>query len=222
MKLLKNPSSTIFEIAKNTRCLSITSVATPTLLILRMCGITIRWRTRSRKFWPGYPHLNPRDGTRIFEVVGSTRWETGSYKLKNIGIGLVEFVGVNLVVQPYSVMEAPGLVRPTLGKRRYSRNKKILLISCGASSLVIDTLCKQAVGESAAVACFYFDFAAQEEQSAAAILGSVLRQVVGGLDKVPERIVKAFRDREKVIGGQRLELSEIVEFLQDISSDVPL
>jgi len=36
--------------------------------------------------------------------------------------------------------------------------------------------------------------------------------------EIPERIVKAFRDRKKVIGGQRLALSEIVEFLQDISS----
>ena len=95
--------------------------------------------------------------------------------------------------------------------------RKALVISCDISSLVIDTLCKQAVGENAAVACFYFDFAAQEEQSPVAILGSVLKQVIGGLDEVPERIAKAFRDQEKV-GGQRLALSEIVEFLQDISS----
>jgi len=91
-------------------------------------------------------------------------------------------------------------------------------MSSDVSSLVIDTLCKKAVEENAAVACFYFDFAAQVEQSPAAILGSVLKQIVGGLDEVPERIVKAFRDQEKVIGGQRLALSEIVEFLQDISS----
>ena len=66
---------------------------------------------------------------------------------------------------------------------------------------MIDTLCKQAVGENAAVACFYFDFAAQEEQSPAAVLGSVLRQAVSGLGEIPERIIKAFRDREKVIDG---------------------
>ena len=83
---------------------------------------------------------------------------------------------------------------------------------------MIDTLCKQAVGENAAVACFYFDFAAQGEQSPTAILGSVLKQIVGGLDEVPEGIVKAFRDRGKVIGGQGLALPEIVKFLQDISS----
>ena len=83
---------------------------------------------------------------------------------------------------------------------------------------MIDELCKQAVEGNAAVACFYFDFADQEEQSPAVILGSVLKQVVCGLDKVPERIIKAFRNRQKVIGGQWLSLEEIVEFLQDISS----
>ena len=83
---------------------------------------------------------------------------------------------------------------------------------------MIETLCKQAVLENAAVACFYFDFAVQEEQSPSAILGSVLKQIVGGLDEVPERIVEAFRDRGKVIGGQGLAVQDIVEFLQDISS----
>ena len=94
----------------------------------------------------------------------------------------------------------------------------VFLISCDVSSLVIDTLCKQALGENSAVACFYFDFAALEEQSPATILGSVLKQVVGGLNEVPEGIVKAFRERTKVIGGRGLELAEIVEFLQEMSS----
>jgi len=82
---------------------------------------------------------------------------------------------------------------------------------------VVDTLCKQAVEENAAVAWFYFDFAAQEEQSPADVLGSVLKQVVAGLEEVPERIVRAFQDRE-VIGDKRLPLSEMLESLQDISS----
>ena len=93
-----------------------------------------------------------------------------------------------------------------------------MLINYGVSSLVIDTLCKQAAERNAAVACFYFDFAASGEQFPVAILGSVLQQVVSGLEEVPEKIVKAFRDRKKVISGQKLALAEIVEFLQDISS----
>jgi len=46
----------------------------------------------------------------------------------------------------------------------------------------------------------------------------VLKQVVGGLSEVPEKIVEAFRDRRRVIGGQRLQLKEIIGFLQDIAS----
>ena len=95
--------------------------------------------------------------------------------------------------------------------------RKVLLIGCDISSLVIDTLCKRALGENAGVACFYFDFAVKEEQSLEAILGSVLKQAVGGLGGIPKKIVEAFRDRGRVIGGQRLQLGEIVEFLQDIA-----
>ena len=83
---------------------------------------------------------------------------------------------------------------------------------------MIDTLCKQALEGNAAVACFYFDFADPAEQSPAAILGSLLKQIVGGRDEVPEGIVKAFRNRQKVIGGQSLSLDQIMEFLQDIST----
>ena len=106
-------------------------------------------------------------------------------------------------------------------REKLLKGRIILLISCDVSSLVIDTLCKQAMEGNAAVACFYFDFTAQEEQSPAAVLGSVLRQVVAGFETVPERIVRAFQDQEKVIGGRRLRLHEIVEFFQDILSSRP-
>ena len=86
---------------------------------------------------------------------------------------------------------------------------------------MVDKLCEQAVGGKATAAYFYFDFAAQKEQSPAAILGSVLKQILSGPDEVPGRMIKAFRDREKVGGGRRLALAEIVEFLQEISSTRP-
>jgi len=97
----------------------------------------------------------------------------------------------------------------------------VLLRSCDASSLVIDTLGDWAKGRNAAVACFYFDFAPQKEQYPMSVLGSLLKQVVCGLDEIPEKIAQAFRDQKNVIGGRRLELSEIVEMLQDISSSRP-
>ena len=71
------------------------------------------------------------------------------------------------------------------------------------------------------VACFYLDFAVRKEQSPTKILGSLLRQVVRGLDQIPAKIVQAFRDQEKAIGGRKLGLGEIVEMLQDISSSRP-
>ena len=221
-KLLTNSPSATLKRAKNPKCLNVTSTTISTTLLiipilLTMCGITARWPMRSPKFWPGYLHLNPTCGTTTSKAEGSTKWETGSYGLRNIGNGFVVSVAVNLTVPLCFATEVRGLAKPTLGKREDARGG-MLLTCCEVSSLVIDTLCRQAVGGNASVACFYSDFAAQEEQSPAAILGSVLKQVIGGLNEVPEAIVNAFRNREKVIGGQRLALAEIVEFLQDISA----
>ena len=97
----------------------------------------------------------------------------------------------------------------------------MLLRSCDVSSLVIDTLGAWARGRNAAVACFYFDFAARREQSPMSVLSSLLKQVVCGLEEIPEKVAQAFRDRRKVAGGLELGLSEIVEMLQDISSSRP-
>ena len=95
---------------------------------------------------------------------------------------------------------------------------KVLLRSYGASSLVIDTLGDWARGQDAAVACFYFDFAAQKEQSPTSVLSSLLKQVVCGLKEIPVKIVQAFRDRENVARDRKLGLGEIVGMLQDITS----
>ena len=101
------------------------------------------------------------------------------------------------------------------------REAKVLLRSGEFSSLVIDRLCDWATGRNAAVACFYFDFAAQKEQSPTNILSSLMKQVVSGLENIPTKITQAFRDQEKVIGGRKLGLGEIVGMFQDISSSRP-
>jgi len=97
----------------------------------------------------------------------------------------------------------------------------VLLRSCNASSLVIDTLGDWARGRNAAVACFYFDFAAQKEQASTSVLGSLLKQVVCGLSEIPAKIAQAFREQKNVTGGRKPGLGEIVEMLQDISSSRP-
>ena len=124
IKLLENPSPTISKTAKNQKCLNITStrISTPLIIpiLLPMCGITLRSPTRSLKFWPDYPHLNPRYGTMTSKPGESTRWEIGSYRLRNIAIGLVVSVGVILLVmdQPCFAVEVPELEKHTLGERQ--------------------------------------------------------------------------------------------------------
>ena len=98
------------------------------------------------------------------------------------------------------------------------RNGKVLT-SRGVSSLVIDRLCDQARGRNVAVACIYFDFAAQKEQSSTSVLGALLKQVVGGLDKVPEEVARAYEDQKKVIGGRRPRLPDLVRMIQTTSSE---
>ena len=97
----------------------------------------------------------------------------------------------------------------------------MLLRSRDTSSLVIDTLGDWARGQNATVACFYFDFAAQKEQSPTSIMSSLLKQVICGLEEIPAKMTQAFRDQKSIIGGRELGLDEIVEILQDITSSRP-
>jgi len=92
------------------------------------------------------------------------------------------------------------------------------LTSSNTSSLVVDMLCDKAREENIAVACLYVDFAAREEQSPTNILGSLLKQIVGGLGAVPEEIRETFQDHKKVIGGRGLRVPEIVKMLQTVTS----
>ena len=84
---------------------------------------------------------------------------------------------------------------------------------------MIDSLCDQARGRDVAIACFYFDFAAQKEQPLTSVLGALLKQVVGGLDEVPGEVVQAHEDQKRVIGGRRPRLSDLVRMLQTASSE---
>ena len=176
---------------------------------------------RGLRFSHGYLHWNPKYGTMISEPTGSKMWGTGSSEQNNIEVGLMEFVVGSPIIQPCFATETRGSVKPSSGKKPFLDEAKVPLRSCDASSLVIDRLCDWAKGRNAAVACFYFDFATQKEQSPTAILSSLLKQVVSGLGGIPEKIAQAFRDQGKVIGGRKLDLDEIIQMLQDISSSRP-
>ena len=96
-----------------------------------------------------------------------------------------------------------------------------MLTSCDVSSLVIDRLCDQARGRKVAVACFYFDFAAQKEQSSASMLGALLKQIVSGMEEMPEEIAQAYEDDKSVIDGRGPQLTDIVNMLQTTTSRKP-
>ena len=89
-----------------------------------------------------------------------------------------------------------------------------MLIGCDDSSLVIDKLCDEATEEDTAVACFYFDFASRNEQSAVNMLGSLLRQLVSGLEEIPKVVVQSFRKEKRVIGGRGLQVSGILKMFR--------
>jgi len=80
--------------------------------------------------------------------------------------------------------------------------------------MVIDSLCSQSRGQNITIACFYFDFASQKEQSPGSILGSLLKQLVFGLEEIPEEILEVYRDRKNAIGGQGPQISEVLKMLQ--------
>jgi len=52
------------------------------------------------------------------------------------------------------------------------------------------------------------------------MLGSLLKQVVGGMETIPEEISEAFQDQKKVIGGRGLQLPDIVKILQTITASL--
>jgi len=78
----------------------------------------------------------------------------------------------------------------------------------------------QARGQNTAVTCFYFDFAARKEHSATSMLGSLLKKIVRGLEKVPEEISQAFQEEKMAVRGRGLLLPDIVKMLQAITSSL--
>ena len=79
-----------------------------------------------------------------------------------------------------------------------------MLTGRDVSSLVVGRLCDQAGRQETIVTCFCFDFAAGKEQSTTSMLGSWLKQVVNGMERIPEQISRAFQEHSKAIGGRAL------------------
>jgi len=119
------------------------------------------------------------------------------------------------------VMEILVSERHLSGNKDFSLGREgseSVLTSRDNSSLVVDKLCDQTSGQNTAVSCFYLDFAARKEQCATNVLGSLLKQMVGGMERIPEEILRAFQQQTTTIGGRRPQLINIVQMLQLIAS----
>ena len=155
----------------------------------------------------------------MFKSAVSIMWGNGSYKLRNSEAGMIAVEKVKEIRRSCFVMEIRGSVRHLSGSKDHSPGKrKAGALTCfGVSSLVVDTLCDRVGEKNNAVTCFYFDFAARKEQSAMSVLGSFLKQVVSGMEKIPEGILQAFQEQKKAIGGRAPQLPDIVKMLQAIT-----
>jgi len=113
---------------------------------------------------------------------------------------------VKLIRQSCFVMRIRGSVRPLSGNKTIlqGRERAGVLTGRDISSLGVGRLCDQAGRQHTAVTCFCFDFAARKEQSATSMLGSLLKQVVNGTERISEKTSRAFQEHTKAIGGRAL------------------
>ena len=128
---------------------------------------------------------------------------------------------MDLIIRPYFATEIQEWERAISRKVPYiiAGNQGILLlIGYNDSSLVIDWLCDEAVKGDPAIACFYFDFAARNEQSPVNMLGSLLRQLVNGYGEIPEAVACDFQKEKFSIGGRGLQVSGILRMFQTITA----
>ena len=96
-----------------------------------------------------------------------------------------------------------------------------MLTCCDDSSLVVDRLADRTRGQNTAVICFYFDFAARNEQTATSMLGSLLKQVISGMEMVSEDISRSLQEERKAVSGRKPQLGDIVKMLRLITSSQP-
>jgi len=146
----------------------------------------------------------------------------GSWRLRNSKDGAKWVEQVKAIRQFSSAMEILGSARNLSGdKEYYPRKESDSVLTMGAdSSLVVDRLCDQTRGQNTAVTCFYFDFAARKEQTATSMLGSLLKQVITGMERVPEEISWALQEQKRITSGRKPQLADIIKMLQLITSSL--
>jgi len=150
--------------------------------------------------------------------------ENGSHRLRNSEDG-VDLVGkVKAIRRCCFVVGVRESANHLSGNKSYSPQREegeLVLTSHDGSSLIADRLCDKARGKNSAISCFYFDFAARKEQSAISVLGSLVKQLVNAMERIPEEISRAFQEQKTTIGGLKPQLADIVKMLRVITTSQP-
>jgi len=85
---------------------------------------------------------------------------------------------------------------------------------------VIDSLCDQDGEENIAVAAFYCDFLAQQEQTVTNVVGAILKQLVGR-GGITEDLREAFEKAKKELGGRGPQLADLMGMLRTAIASLP-
>ena len=85
---------------------------------------------------------------------------------------------------------------------------------------MIDWLCDQVHNRDIAVAGMYCDYLAQKEQSAANMLGSILKQLLQR-DGIPEPLRQVCRREKMGCGGRALQLPDLIGILGTTIASLP-
>ena len=86
--------------------------------------------------------------------------------------------------------------------------------------MVIDWLCDRARDSDIAVAGLYCDYLAQEQQSAANMLGAILKQLLER-DGIPEPLRQIFRQEKKGFGGRAVQILDLIKMLKAMIAPLP-
>ena len=105
--------------------------------------------------------------------------------------------------------------------RETLRMKRISLMTSITSSLVIDSLYKQANKEDIAVVILYCDYQEQHKQTTTNMVGSILKQLAAKDNIILESVRKAFLKAKDKCGGRGLRLLDLIEILKESAVLLP-
>ena len=88
------------------------------------------------------------------------------------------------------------------------------------SSLVVDRLCDQPGDVAVTVACLYYDFLVQNEQSIADMMGAILKQLIGR-GGIPADVREAYQKGKTKLGGRGLLHADLMRMLKIAIGSLP-